>query len=323
MIEKDIVRLVAVGAAVQDVFLSGNVFTPQNEDGQMVEEFKLGEKYDVEDAVFATGGGAANAAVTFARQGLHAQFLGRVADDPAGRAVMEDLHKEGVDTSLVIHDEQSRTGYSTLLLAPSGERTILTFRGSSSQFRPEDFDLAHVDADWLYISSLAGQLDALERIIERAEAKQINVAINPGKDELDQADRLKELLKRCHVLALNKEEIQKLVEGDSDEQLVRHCSDMVPVVVMTDGPRGVTATDRTQIVVGGMYEDVPVIDRTGAGDAFASGLVAKLVQGASLAEAVTFASANSTSVVGQVGAKHGILDRQAILHEMPLQVKPF
>lgn len=323
MIEKDIPRLVAVGAAVQDVFLSGQIFTPQNEDGQLVEEFKLGEKYDLENVIFSTGGGATNAAVTFARQGLHSQFLGRVADDVAGRAVLEDLHQEAVDTSLVIQDPDSRTGYSTLLLAPSGERTILTFRGSSRDFSPEDFELNHVEADWLYISSLAGNLDALTRIIERAKSKQIKVAINPGKDELDQPDRLKDLLKRVDVLALNRDEIQKLVEGDSDETLVRHCSDMVNTVIMTDGPRGVTATDRQQLIHGGMYEDVPVIDRTGAGDAFASGLVAKLALGQPLADALIFASANSTAVVGQIGAKAGILRHDAVLHDMPLEIKPF
>ena len=321
--EKDLPRIVTIGAAVQDVFLSGQVFTPQNEDGVMVEEFKLGEKYDIEDVVFSTGGGATNAAVTFARQGLHAQFIGRIAADIAGRAVVEDLHKEGVDTSLVIHGENDRTGYSTLLLAPGGERTILTFRGGSSEFKPEDFNFFHVDADWLYVSSLAGNLGVLERVISEAKQKNMQIAINPGKDELEQPDRLKELIKQCDVLALNKEEVQRLVEGDSDEALVRHCSDMVPTVVMTDGPRGVTATNRLQTVTGGMYEDVPVIDRTGAGDAFASGLVAKLAQGSSLAEAIIFASANSTSVVSSIGAKAGILHADAVLHDMPLEVKDF
>lgn len=323
MIEKDIPRMVAVGAGVQDVFLSGSVFTPQNEDGVMVEEFKLGEKYDIENVVFSTGGGATNAAATFARQGLHAQFLGRVADDVAGRAVLEDLHAEGVDTSLVVHDVKGRTGYSTLLLAPSGERTILTFRGSSSDFSPDDFNLTHVEADWLYVSSLAGQMEALQKVIERARAKDISIAINPGKDELEQADRLKDLLKNCQVLIVNKDEIAKLVEGDSDEALVRHCSDMVPIVVMTDGPNGVTATDRNKIVRAGMYEDVTVIDRTGAGDAFGSGLVARLAMGSSLSEAIIFASANSTSVVAQIGAKPGILNRDSVLHDMPLDVKDF
>ncbi|HEX9595072.1 MAG TPA: carbohydrate kinase family protein [Candidatus Saccharimonadales bacterium] len=323
MIEKDVAHIIAIGAAVQDVFLSGDVFKAQNEDGVMVEEFHLGEKYDVEDVVFATGGGAANAAVTFARQGLHSKFLGRIADDLAGKAVIEDLHKETVDTSLVIEDKDGRTGYSTLLLAPSGERTILTFRGSSSQFEPDDFKLKDIEADWLYISSLAGNLDALERAISEAVASDIKIAINPGKDELNQPERLKDLLKKCHILALNKDEIQKLVEGDSDEALVRHCSDMVSTVVMTDGPQGVTATNREQVIKGGMYEDVPVIDRTGAGDAFASGLVAMLAQNKSLSEAIIFASANSTSVVGKIGAKAGILSDDAILHEMPLEIKDF
>lgn len=323
MIEKDKPRMISVGAGVQDVFLSGKVFTPQNEDGVMVEEFKLGEKYDIEGVTFSTGGGATNAAVTFARQDLHAQFIGRVADDLAGRAVLDELHTEGVDTSLVVHDGRSHTGYSTLLLAPSGERTILTFRGSSQEFKIDDFRLSAVEADWLYISSLAGALEVLEHLINWAKSSGVKVAINPGKDELKQADRFKELLKQCDVLALNKEEIQQLVEGDSDEALVRHCSDMVPTVVMTDGPKGVTATDRRNIVSGGMYDDVPVIDRTGAGDAFASGLVAKLAQSASLSDAIIFASANSTSVVGKIGAKAGILDNHAVLHDMPLEVKDF
>ena len=166
-------------------------------------------------------------------------------------------------------------------------------------------------------------MDSLERAIEQAKVANLKIAINPGKDELNQDERLKELLKQCDVLALNKDEIQRLVEGDSDEALVRHCSDIVPTTVMTDGPNGVTATDRQKVVKGGMYEDVPVIDRTGAGDAFASGLVAKLAQGKSLAEAIVFASANSTSVVNQVGAKAGILGPDAVLHDMPLEVKEF
>ena len=72
-----------------------------------------------------------------------------------------------------------------------------------------------------------------------------------------------------------------------------------------------------------MYEDVPVVDRAGAGDAFASGLVAKLAQGLSLGDAIIFASANSTSVVATIGAKTGILGRDAVIHPMPLEVKDF
>ncbi|HEX9679705.1 MAG TPA: carbohydrate kinase family protein [Candidatus Saccharimonadales bacterium] len=323
MLEREVSTILSVGAAVQDVFLSGDVFKPQNEDGQLVEEFKLGEKYELGGVVFATGGGATNAAVTFARQGLHAKFLGKLGEDVSARMVLDDLHQNGVDTSLVKTDAGVKTGYSTLLLAPTGERTILTFRGSSDDFKPDDFLLGSTEADWLYISSLAGAMDALESLIGWAQSRNIRIAINPGKGELAQADQLRELLKSCQVLIVNKDEIGQLVAGQDDQQLVRHASDMTPIVVMTDGPNGATATNREIIVAAGMYEDVPVIDRTGAGDAFGSGLVAALARGQSLAEAVKFASANSTSVVGQIGAKAGILDKDVVLHDMPLEVNDF
>jgi sugar/nucleoside kinase (ribokinase family) len=68
-----------------------------------------------------------------------------------------------------------------------------------------------------------------------------------------------------------------------------------------------------------MYEDVPVTDRTGAGDAFGSGFVSWWAQQKSLKDAVVFASANSTSVVTQVGAKAGILHKDTPLHDMPIK----
>jgi sugar/nucleoside kinase (ribokinase family) len=72
-----------------------------------------------------------------------------------------------------------------------------------------------------------------------------------------------------------------------------------------------------------MYDDVPVVDRTGAGDAFGSGFLSQWAQGKSLKDAVIFASANSTSVVSQVGAKAGILQFGVQLHDMPVQEKAF
>ena len=72
-----------------------------------------------------------------------------------------------------------------------------------------------------------------------------------------------------------------------------------------------------------MYEDVPVLDRTGAGDAFGSGFLAYYSQGHSLKESVVFASANSTSVVQKIGAKDGILHKGTVLHDMPIIEKEF
>lgn len=319
-----VARILSIGAAVQDVFLShSDEFKPVTDKSahEVFLKLDLGAKADVNNITFSTGGGATNAAVTFARQGLHAQFMGTIGHDPVGQAVLDELDREGVDTTHISYSERYKTGYSVLLLAPSGERTILTYRGASTHYDAKHFDLSDVTADWLYVSSMAGSMEALDKIFAQAKAHGIKVMFNPGKDELRQTVKLKGLLEDVDVLSVNKEEMATIVEGDELEELALHALHYVPVAIVSDGPNGVVATDGRTLVRAGMYEDVKVIDRTGAGDAFGSGFLSQWAQGASLKDAIIFASANSTSVVTKIGAKAGILASDVRLHEMPLSEK--
>lgn len=314
------VKICAFGAASQDVFLSGHdITTSADPMGRQVEAFPLGAKINIETAIFSTGGGATNAAVTFARQGIDASFVGKIGRDVAGHAVLGELDSEHVDTSAVVYDETLGTQYSTILLSTSGERTILIYRGAAHGHTPADYE--HIDFtqfDWIYVSSFAGAMDALHEILTRAKEHGVKIAFNPGQAELEKIDQLRPLLEDVDILLVNKDEAALIVEGQTSDELVRHGHHLVPVVVVSDGPNGVTATDGKTVVTAGMYEDVPVIDRTGAGDAFGSGFVSVWAQGGTLQDAVVFASANSTSVVGSIGAKTGILHKGTELHDMPL-----
>jgi ribokinase len=261
-------KIISIGAAVQDVFLQGKVFEAHCEDKYCVQEFALGTKNDVDSVTITTGGGATNASVTFSRQGLDAGFMGKIGHDVAGKAVLDDLHKENVDTSLVDYSKDHNTGYSTLLLAPNGERTILTYRGASAihQLKPQDFHGVH--ADWFYITSLDGDLKTLDTVLDYAEEHKIKVAINPGKKELQQTEQFRKLLKRFDILSLNKEEMIMLFGEKDNYELIKSATEYIEYIVVTDGPNGVTATDGKKVYGAGMYEDIPVVDRTGAGDAF-------------------------------------------------------
>lgn len=312
--------VVSIGTATQDVFLQGEVFRPHKSSSGFREEFSLGSKNDLEGVIFSTGGGATNASVTFARHGFKSSFLGHVGHDLAGKGVVEELQRLGVDTKHVAHDRQHGTGYSVLMLAPGGERTILTYRGASAHCKIQSKQLPK--ADWYYVSSLAGDFNSLRTILKYAKAHHIKVAVNPGKDELANKREVQALLPYMTILSVNKEEAAQLFSGQTSEDLVRHAAGHVPIVIITDGPKGVVATDGHQIYSAGMYENVPVIDRTGAGDAFSSGFTAALIAGQSMEQAITFASANSTSVVGKIGAKTGILPTGAKLHQMPIVVRP-
>ncbi|HTK39395.1 MAG TPA: carbohydrate kinase family protein [Patescibacteria group bacterium] len=314
------VKILSIGAAVQDVFLShSDEFKAVCKNPhECFLELTLGSKADVNKIDFTTGGGATNAAVTFARQGLEAAFMGSVGDDPAAQAVLNDLDKEGVDTTHVHVSKRYNTGYSVLLLAPNGERTILTYRGASTHYTLNDFDFSQTDADWLYISSMSGKMDILDQVFAEAKQQGMKIMFNPGKDELKQADKLRALLDDVDVLLVNRDEMKLVVEGEDIEELVRHGLHLVPTVIVTDGPDGVVASDGSVLVRAGMYEDVKVVDRTGAGDAFGSGFLSQYAQGKSLKDSVVFASANSTSVVTKIGAKTAILHKDVTLHDMPV-----
>ena len=315
------IKIISIGAAVQDVILRGRIFEAhKDENGEKVEEFSLGSKNEVEAVTHSTGGGATNASVTFARQGLRSFYMGKIGDDVPGKVVLETLRQDNVDTSLVGYNKELGTGFSAILLSPSGERTVLTYRGASSQYHLKETDFFNTTADWLYISSLSGDVDALKVIVAYAQKNDIKIAINPGKGELKEKKLLKELMPAFSILSLNKEEMTALFTGDTAKDLAIQAAQHVPVVLVTDGPKGSYACDGEKVYKAGMYEDVPVIDRLGAGDAFTSGFVAAIAKEKTIEAALTLASANSTSVVGKIGSKAGILHHNARLHDMPIKV---
>ncbi len=314
-------RMVCVGTAAQDVFLMGKVFTPQCEEGICYEHLKLGDKLSVDKMVFATGGNAMNASVTFARQGLVTSFISVVGEDPAAAAILSELDAEAIHSQHVVSDSKYATSYSVVLLAPNGERTILNCHGEPLSSISESIDENALQGDWLYVSSL-GSFDMLKKVIQIARKNGMKVAFNPASFELASPQDCANLFSDIDLLALNKEEAQIFADGDTTAELAIKLCESVPTVLVSDGPRGAVAADGSSSYAAGMYEDVAVIDRTGAGDAFTSGFVCMIAQGKSVEEALIFASANSTSVVTQIGAKAGILHKGVELHDMDVVQSP-
>lgn len=315
------VKILAIGKGTQDVFLKSEEFDPHEEGTHVFTHLPLGIKMEVEDVTFATGGNATNVAVTFARQGLESAYLWGLGDDPASQSILNELDTEGVDTEYVLQKPEFQSGYSVIMIATNGERTILNHRGRAfGRTGRHGFDLETIKAfDWVYPTSLGdGGLSLLRDIVDTAEANGVKVMLNPAGPELAEKEKLRALLDSVEVLCVNKEEMQTIVPGETLEELALHASRLVPVVIVSDGPNGVVATDGKTIVRAGMYEDVPVVDRTGAGDAFASGFLSQWAQGKSLKDSIIFASANSTSVVTKIGAKAGILHKGVNLHTMPI-----
>lgn len=316
------ISVLSVGAATQDVFVTGKALTAKRDvrTHAYIEQFPLGAKIDLEGVHFDTGGGAMNAAVTFARQGLGVSFMGKIGHDPAGTEVLRVLKREGVATELIALDKDLATAYSIALLAPNGERTFLSYRGASKNLKASDFPIKNLKHDWIYVSSLAGNLDLLGKLANRAQETGARLAVNPGKAELKQLRRLRKLLPKIDVLMGNREEIREIFGGDEPKEIMERAIGICPYVVMTDGPKGTyVCGDDNKIYYAGLYQNVKVMDRSGAGDAFCSGFVTALAKGGTVEDALTLGSANATAVVKEIGAKPGIL-RTARLKKMKVKV---
>jgi sugar/nucleoside kinase (ribokinase family) len=117
--------IVTIGKATQDVFLkSTDAFTELVHKGVKYEQLPVGQKLDLDEVIFATGGNVTNAAVTFARQGLHSKYAWCLGLDVASEGILASLDKEGVDTSHVYQSNAFRASYSTVIMLAGGERTI-------------------------------------------------------------------------------------------------------------------------------------------------------------------------------------------------------
>lgn len=316
-------RIVSLGSALQDIYLidHDDLVATSIGDTSIFGKVLVGSKVDIDRISYEVGGGGVNSAITFARHGHEAIFMGNISRDPAGAAIIRRLDREGVDSSYVKFLERRTTGTSVVLLdTKSGERTILTCRGASEQFgnfEAKDLDL--IQPDWLYVTTLRGDMETLEKFFRQAKELGIKVMFNPGIRELAQPKELLRLLKYVDVLNVNKEEAMKLVPGVALTELLYHLSGYAPIVIITDGAMGGVAGDGSDIYRFGIYEDVRIKDATGAGDAFGAGFLAALSSGKSFRSALIFASANSTAVVSKIGANRGILTGREKLHLMPIQ----
>lgn len=316
-------RIVSLGSALQDVYLIDRDDLKATSIGEeaIFGKVLVGSKIDIDRISYEVGGGGLNSAITFARHGHETIFMGNISRDSAGNAIIKALAREGIDDSYVNFLERRSTGTSIILLDErSGERTILTCRGASEQFGNfSERDLELIHPDWLYVTTLRGDLDTLKRFFIKAKELGAKIMFNPGVKELDEVRGLARLLKYVDVLNVNKNEAGRMVPGTLLSELLYRLNHYVETVIITDGPMGGIAGNGSEAYRFGIYEDKKVKDATGAGDAFGSGFLAKFASGKSFRSSLIFASANSTSVVTKLGANRGILNGTEALHPMPIQ----
>lgn len=226
---------------------------------------------------FLGGGAAANVAAWCVAAQASATFVGRVGDDPLGRQAVDELRAAGVDVR-VEFDADRPTGTCIVLVDPASERTMIPSAGANAAA----FDAGQLpaDADWLYLSGYAllraasrpSALDALELARRRGWSIAVDAA-SAAPLAAAGADAFLGWLGDGIVLFANEDEARLLTEpadpGASAQALARR----VGQAVVKLGAGGAVWSDGAA-VHSVRAVSAPVLDTTGAGDAFAAGYLA-------------------------------------------------
>ncbi|MFZ5559825.1 MAG: carbohydrate kinase family protein [Patescibacteria group bacterium] len=308
--------IVTFGSATRDLFIKSKDFETLKDKRFSTGQglcFNLGSKIYLDDLFFATGGGGTNTAVTFANQGLKTVYVGRVGDDPGGKAILDELDKLRIKRFVSI-DKKIKTAYSIILSVLKKERTILVYNGACHYLEVGNVPFNQLKSKWFYIAGLSGKSkETLSPIINFAKKNKIKVALNPGVAQLTLGlNGLKNILATVDVLLLNQEEGAKLagLPFKKEKEIFKKLDKYVKgIIVMTKGPKGVVVSDGKYIYSAGIFKEKRFVDRTGAGDAFGSGFVSGLIRTGKIEQAIRLGSANGTAVVEELGAKNGLLTK--------------
>ncbi|MEM0216611.1 MAG: carbohydrate kinase family protein [Candidatus Bathyarchaeia archaeon] len=267
------------------------------------------EESFVEDFKEECGGSAANTIVGLARLGCKVGFIGKVAKDNGGKILIENLNKEGVDTTGIIEAEEGRSGTVLGFIDRDGARALYVDPGVNDTIKFEEINLEYAfSARFLHLTSFVGEepFEAQKRLIEKLP-ESVKVSLDPGAIYAKKGlGKIKPIIERCLLVMPNKREL-KLLTGEEDyRQGAKILLDLgVKIVAVKLGSQGCYVTDGKESFHVEAF-NVPVIDTTGAGDAFCAGFLYGLINGRSLRECGVIGNFVASRCIMKIGARAGL-----------------
>lgn len=262
------------------------------------------ERLPATDGVLAGGGPAATAAVALARLGVAVAFAGRVGDDPTGSFVRDGLARDGVDVSL-LDVVAGATPFTACLIGPDGDRVLLPTSGTLPPITlTEPLRAALGHAAWLHVDHVgAAILPAV-----RAAGLPIRVSIDGGNaipglvlEGIDlYAPTVTALLEHTGAAGMEAG-LRAALDGGAR------------LVVATNGARGAHAAwveDGVTRMIHVPAAPVPGLQSAlGAGDAFHGGLLAALLEGRPIEDALAMANAVAAASTRALDGRSALPER--------------
>jgi ribokinase len=254
------------------------------------------------------GGSAANTAVILSHLGADVGLIGRLGSDPWGERALACLCEAGINVQGVQRDRSELTGMMYVVVTPDGERTMLGHRGANARTDPRDLDAEYLQtARWFHLSGYAllqdPQRSAALVAVEWALQHRLQISLDPGVAVSSRAvEEMQALLPAVDWILPNLAEAQALTGETAPRACAAHLLELgAEAVALKLGAEGcLVAADETWFRLPRF--GVPARDSTGAGDAFAAGLIGGLVGGLAWRPSILLGSALGALATSRIGA---------------------
>jgi fructokinase len=258
----------------------------------------------------SSGGSAGNTCAVAAAMGARVAYIGKVANDQLGAVFRHDIKAIGVsfDTAPLVGG--APTARCLILVTPDGQRTMNTFLGACVTLDESDIDPALVaSASVTYMEGYLFDPPAAQAAFVKAAAlahaagQQVALSLSDAFCVNRHRAAFRDLVTgHVDILFANETEITALYETNTWEEAASAVRREVGLAALTRSEAGsvILRGDETVVV-----EAAPalVVDTTGAGDAYAAGLLAGLTAGKSLAACGMLGSLAAAEVIGHYGAR--------------------
>jgi fructokinase len=270
------------------------------------------------------GGTGANIAVALSRLGVRSVLVSKLGNDPLAAFLTDILEREKVNTQHISFSERYKTGLIIISVSSTGERhfTHMVRPSADSQLKNSDMP-AFERGDWLCVSAfIFAQRSSREAtFFAMQQAKMAgslvcvdaNIRVDMWDDELLLIPTTLEALKTADIAKMSEDELLLLTNTDSIEEGTKEVKQWpAKIKIITRAEKGaILLTEQSEFHIEGY--NAPVVDMTGAGDAFFAAFISKLMPLESwtddqLIEAIEFSNACGALVVGKKGAMSALPD---------------
>lgn len=278
------------------------------------------ESYPIDNIAMTVGGDAMNEATIISRLGFKTGIIAAIGDDAAGQFILRSCKKDHIDTEGITIDPSIDTSMNIGLVTADGERTFITNRNGSLWKE----NIEHVDFEKMKqakILSLASIFNcplldgkALVKIFQAAKEEGMMITADMIMPRLGETlDDIREALSYVDYFFPNYDEAC-LLTGETDEakvaEVLYNCG--VKNVVMKIGKRGCFIRNAEGTMIVPACKGVTAIDTIGAGDNFASGFIAGLLQGKDIRECGVYANCTAAISVQYGGATAGVQNKDMV-----------